>query len=454
VLRLEQLERRDTPALIEPGQFAVGADAGSEPEVRVLDKNGELHAAFLAYESRFRGGVRVAVGDVNGDRVLDIVTGPGAGGGPHVKVFDGVTGQPTLSFYAFDPSYEGGVNVGTGYIQGKSVIVAGAGYGGGPQVNVFDGQTGELLYGFFAYDPAFRGGVTVAVGDLYGDGRGAIVTGAGPGGGPHVKVFDGPTGQPKDSFFAFEPTFHGGVTVAAGDVVGLGRDQVIVGAGFRGGPQVTAYDAVTREIVNSFFAYDPSFRGGVGVSVIPGGGEDGKDLLVTVPGPSGGPDVRLVQYVPVYGYPYPYSTAIVNNFFAYPIGYTFGLAFGAGFGLWRPYFPTFGMYYPGYVDYIPTSAPYDFAYDQYWVDVPPPVYIEPDPLFVDPGYYNDPYGVVDFYDPVFADPGYYSDGGYSFDDYYYFDNGSYYDYGYFDDYYFSDYSYSDYSGGWGDYWYW
>ena len=49
--------------------------------------------------------------------------------------------------------------------------------------------------------------------DLNGDGKAEITTGVGLGAGPHVKRFDGQTGAELSSFFAFSPTFLGGVNV-------------------------------------------------------------------------------------------------------------------------------------------------------------------------------------------------------------------------------------------------
>ncbi|MFM7095889.1 MAG: hypothetical protein ACKO16_00570, partial [Gemmataceae bacterium] len=49
----------------------------------------------------------------------------------------------------------------------------------------FTTNSGQVL------DALFSGGVRVALADANGDGVNDLVTGAGPGGGPHVKVFAG-----------------------------------------------------------------------------------------------------------------------------------------------------------------------------------------------------------------------------------------------------------------------
>src|SRR5687768_17314916 len=73
--------------------LVTGADSGHEPLVRVFDPDtGIERFSFLAYAEAFRGGVRIAAGDVSGDGIPDIITAAGPGGGPQVRVFDGATG--------------------------------------------------------------------------------------------------------------------------------------------------------------------------------------------------------------------------------------------------------------------------------------------------------------------------------------------------------------------------
>ena len=120
------------------------------------------------YDLGFTGGVYVAAGDVNGDGFADIITGAGAGGAPQVRVFDGTTGAqiagPLGSFLAYDAAFAGGVRIGAGDLNGdgRAEVITGAGPGGGPHVRVWDGASGTEIYGLYAFDPSFGGGVFVA----------------------------------------------------------------------------------------------------------------------------------------------------------------------------------------------------------------------------------------------------------------------------------------------------
>jgi hypothetical protein len=255
--------------------YAVGADAGGGSEVLVYQaSNNALVASFFAFAPTFTGGVRVAVADINGDGTADIICAAGPTGGPQVEVIDGTKLNQTLSngqiatsallasFFAFAPTFNGGVYVAAAVSSsGKSEIVCGAGATGGPQVIVLDctklGQTqsngqiatSAVLGSFFAYAPTFTGGVRVAIADVNGDGTLDIICGPGPGGGPQVIVVDGTKlGQTQSngqiapsallaSFFAFAPSFAGGVFVSAGATNGS-QVNLIVSPDAGGGPQV------------------------------------------------------------------------------------------------------------------------------------------------------------------------------------------------------------------------
>ena len=132
--------------------------------------------------------------------------------------------------------------------------VSSGGAGDAPFVKITDGKTNTLLLNFFAYAPTFTGGVNVSVGDVNGDGVPELITGAGPGGGPHVKVFDGKTLAPLASFFAFNPAFTGGVHVSAGDVNGDCVADIITQADSNGLTHTRAFDGKSLQILSDTLA--------------------------------------------------------------------------------------------------------------------------------------------------------------------------------------------------------
>jgi hypothetical protein len=297
--------------LPNPIVFATGADAGGAPAVGVYDAyTGGLTGEFDAYDPRFLGGVRVAVGDINTQSVPDIITAPGPGGGPDIRVFDSRSGAKLMEFMAYDYRFTGGVFVAAGDWNGDGYddIITGADAGGGPEVKVFSGKDGSLLADFYAYSPYFTGGVRVAAGDVNGDGKADIITGAGPGGGPHVEVFAGGTGALLRSFFAYSPYFPGGVYVAAADVNGDGKADIITGAGAGGGPHVEVWSGADGSLLRSYMAFSPTFSGGVRVAGVSDVNGDGADEIIAGVGPGAAPQVKVFEGV---------TLAVLDSVYAY-----------------------------------------------------------------------------------------------------------------------------------------
>lgn len=274
-------------------------------------------ADFFAYDgtpvnSGGRFGVTVAVGDVNKDGVLDLITGTDLRGGPRVRVFNGNL-------------------IKNGQVMGQVNPVTG-------QVD-YETRFPPSIVDFFAFHHQLRTGVFVAAGDVNGDGYADIVTGApsstfGSGaniiGSPTapnynnvqfrseglVRVFDGkwfaenvtPTAanpcitfsgnlssatvpsytisNPQclvAQFMGFESTFYGPIYVSSADMDGDGKAEVAIGAGETGGPRVTIFKGAVlmQRVLNNgnnpalssrpptwldnqtdLFMYSPGFRGG------------------------------------------------------------------------------------------------------------------------------------------------------------------------------------------------
>ena len=304
--------RRDDQADRPPGAGRAGhprADQDVQPDPVQPDRRGPPSARPSRRPSpsrrwpprRRRSGARF------------FAVGAGVGGGPRVTVYDAATGAQVGNFFAYEPTFTGGVTVASADFTGDGIddIAVGSGLGGGPRVRVFDGATiggasPTVVADFFAYESTFRGGVNVAAGDVTGDGIPEIVAGAGVGGGPRIRVISAATAvaafgkadpAAANDFFAYEDTFRGGVTVAVGELTGDGLADIVAGSGVGGGPRVRVFDAKVigtsaPAARSDFFAYDSGFRNGVNVAtgVVTA---DGTRSILTGSGNGGGPDVRV-----------------------------------------------------------------------------------------------------------------------------------------------------------------
>ncbi|VTS08658.1 beta strand repeat-containing protein [Tuwongella immobilis] len=205
------------------------------------------------------GEVRTAVGDIDGDGVEDIIYGVGPGNGSLITVTLSASGTQ-LSETVYEASFLGGVFLAAGDIDGDGFaeIVISPDQGGGGRIVVlrYNGAGFDRIADFFGIDdPNFRGGARVAVGDVNGDGIQDLVVAAGFGGGPRVALFNGvrvlagTNGANADKIipdsFVFEQTLRNGVFVTVGDFNADGFADMAFGGGPGGGPRVLILDSLT-----------------------------------------------------------------------------------------------------------------------------------------------------------------------------------------------------------------
>lgn len=267
------------------------APDGGKGEVQLFEglTGKRLKSVSVERKKRFSGGVSVAAGDVDGDGVSDVITGAGPGAQPTVRVFSSA-GKLVRAFNAFDPNFTGGVTVASGDVNGdgKSDIVVGAGAGGTPHVAVFDGATGAVLFDFLAYDDGFAGGLRVAAGDVNGDGYADIIVAPGPGHEPVVKVFSGTNLFPLLSYYPFDSSVKTGVFVAASDIDGDGWKDVVSAAG----NSVVFHQGTGADLLGSFVPFEAGYAGSVRVAA-QDLTKDGKDEIIVGTGVAVTPRVRI-----------------------------------------------------------------------------------------------------------------------------------------------------------------
>lgn len=238
---------------------------------------------------------------------------------PELKIFD-AKGNKLNSFLVFDKNFKGGFSVATGDLDGDLIdeIVVGAGPGGGPMVRIFD-QKGKTKFtsGFFAYDQNMDKGINIAVGDLDGDSNAEIITAPKFGGASFIRVFDR-YGNAKftPGFYAYAQDFRGGVNVAVGDTDGGGLKEIITAPGPSGGPHARLFNRFGQSLNKDYFPFHPDFKGGVKVATANVDEELNDELIASVENY----DLSWVKVIKINS-----NNEVLGNFLTFPKDFKGGI---------------------------------------------------------------------------------------------------------------------------------
>lgn len=304
--------------VLVPKSILVTDAAGwtSSSIVRVVNPTtGTLRTQFDAYPGGYRGGVQAVLGDLDGNGLPEIVVAPGKGIAGVVKAFtlEGVE-LPAYRITPFGPQWIGGVNLAVGDVDGDRLadLVVSRATGDG-EVRVFRTAAAATPGQFVTIRPfasSFVGGSTVAVGDFgtfsggatvdaaKADGRLEIVIGSGPTAAPLVRIYDVSAATPAvvKTITPFQSGFLGGVTVSTARVNVDSIADVVVAAGRRGGSRIEIHDGRVgtnaRLQTTAAFASLGSRNAPVVAAAIDGDGDGRADSLYATQGTGGTAGLR------------------------------------------------------------------------------------------------------------------------------------------------------------------
>jgi hypothetical protein len=191
---------------LSAGRFVAGgawslitaADTGGQPTVRIWsdpNQDGQFSdhgpADTLTVEAdRFRGGIRVAAGDVDNDGYDELITAPGAGTSGVIRVYDDANHDGAFSdqgsytvLAAYGSTYRNGLEIAAGQLSGLG--------GGGAKILFApdkgalplmawtdlnaDGVPDATINGGFPLGLEWKAGMRLAVGDINADGQAEVI---------------------------------------------------------------------------------------------------------------------------------------------------------------------------------------------------------------------------------------------------------------------------------------
>ncbi len=269
--------------------IAVGVERGGQPRVRTYTTTGQLLKDFVAFETTFRGGVSTAVADLGDDGSDEIVVAPGSGRRGEIRLFR-QDGSSINSFLPYGTAYRDGLNVAVADVNGDGpmeIIVAKQ--KGSANVRVFGYRNGRFTQVYREFGAQVTTGVSLAAGDLNGDGKDEVITGPRGSEAATIRVFGLRSGSMRQlASRANALPSRTGVSLAAGDLSNDGTQEILVGPRTNAAPTLRIFvlrGSSINQIRRDTNLFRAAERGGVRLSTVDANGDGRADIVASYGAP-------------------------------------------------------------------------------------------------------------------------------------------------------------------------